>query len=197
MTEKQSDIIGNQSKRTDQRWSRRDVIRRTSVTLGGGIGAVAFGSGSASAHRCPRSQGFWRTSPEAWPTFPAGARLLILDEDGSEHRVHPNTAQSRLLSELHKPIRGDKYLILVKQYIAARLNRRYAHPVPDHYADFWNRMGEYNRWIAGASRPQRSWTVNGIDGETLKEYLEAWNGGANWVCEPQTGHPRGIYGEIR
>jgi hypothetical protein len=58
---------------------------------------------------CPRSQGFWKTHPDAWPVT-----SLTL---GSQ-----TYTQAELLALFDTPPRGDASLILVDQLIAAKLN---------------------------------------------------------------------------
>jgi hypothetical protein len=59
---------------------------------------------------CPRSQGYWKNHPEAWPVdaLLIGGELYTKDE---------------LLVKLKSPPRGDMELILIKQLIAAKLNK--------------------------------------------------------------------------
>ena len=76
-------------------------------------GDVFFDSISNSAigppALCPRSQGYWKTHPGAWPV----SSLTL----GSE-----SYSQVELLSLLFRPSRGDASLILAKQLIAAELS---------------------------------------------------------------------------
>jgi hypothetical protein len=59
--------------------------------------------------RCPHSQGFWKTHPDAWPVDE-----LELGDD--------SYAMAELLELLWTPPRGDASLILAHQLIAAELN---------------------------------------------------------------------------
>lgn len=59
--------------------------------------------------RCPRTQGFWKTHPDAWPV----ARLPLGDDEYSH---------AEALELLWTPPRADASLILAHQLIAAELN---------------------------------------------------------------------------
>jgi len=58
---------------------------------------------------CPRSQGYWKNHPVAWP-------VLALDLGGESYD------QAELIGLLETPSRGDASLILAKQLITAKLN---------------------------------------------------------------------------
>lgn len=161
---------------------RRHVLRRGATALAAGFGGLAVTARTATATACPRMPAEWRSSPDEWPSFSEEASLLLLDESGDEQWAHPNEEQDRILEELSKPAGDDVYLRLVKQYVAARLNRRGIRPHPDGYDDYWDRIAAYNRWIRGADRPQREWTVEGVDGLALYDYFNRWNSGLGWGC---------------
>jgi hypothetical protein len=59
---------------------------------------------------CPRSKGYWKNHPEAWPVdeLLIGGELYTKDE---------------LLVKLKSPSKGDMELILIKQLIPAKLNK--------------------------------------------------------------------------
>jgi hypothetical protein len=58
---------------------------------------------------CPKTQGYWKTHPEAWPvsSLTLGGKVYT---------------QAELLKVLKAPTQGDASLILAKQLIAAKLN---------------------------------------------------------------------------
>jgi len=58
---------------------------------------------------CPRTPGYWKNHPDAWPA----AHLTIGSGD---------YLQKELLKMLSMPVRGDLDIILVKHLIAVKLN---------------------------------------------------------------------------
>ncbi len=79
------------------------------------VGAVRF---PTCVNKCPLSQGFWKTHPNAWPVT-----SLTL---GSQ-----TYTEVELLKILKTPVRGDASLILAHQLIAAKLNiANGSNPVP-------------------------------------------------------------------
>lgn len=161
--------------------SRRAVLRRAGTALAGGV-ALAAGPDAALARRCPRTANYWRTHPDEWPTFRDGACFLLLDGDGAEQAIHPNGDRSRLLGVLSRSPGEDCYLHLARQYVAALLNRRAIDSHPRVYRDFWEWIARYHRWVRDADRPQREWTVGGVNGAAVNAYLRRWNGGVGWRC---------------
>jgi hypothetical protein len=67
--------------------------------------------GTPPTHACPRTQGFWKNHPEAWP---ATATTLTL---GSQLYT-----QAELITIFQTPPKGDASLILAHQLIATKLN---------------------------------------------------------------------------
>lgn len=76
--------------------------------LSAAINDIIAKCGSAS-NKCPNSQGFWKTHPEAWPID----KLVI---GGTSY------TKAQLLQVLNTPVRGNAVLILAYQLIAAELN---------------------------------------------------------------------------
>ena len=76
----------------------------------GAVGVNVDYEGECKDIFCPRSQGYWKNHPEAWPVdaLLIGGELYTKDE---------------LLVKLKSPPRGDMELILIKQLIAAKLNK--------------------------------------------------------------------------
>lgn len=88
------------------------------VTSGLGVAAAIdeiIAKCGLSSNKCPRSQGYWKTHPDAWPLDAIGNPLQI--EIGGHLYL-----QSELLAVLARPVRGNAVLILAKQAIAAKLN---------------------------------------------------------------------------
>jgi hypothetical protein len=76
----------------------------------GAVGVNVDYEGECKDIFCPRSQGYWKNHPEAWPVdaLLIGGELYTKDE---------------LLVKLKSPPKGDMELILIKQLIAAKLNK--------------------------------------------------------------------------
>lgn len=161
---------------------RRSVLRRSVTALAAGFGGLAIAARPANATDCPQPPVWWRSNPDEWPSFSADASLLLLDESGEGLLLHPNDDQERILEELSKTVGDDVYLRLVKQYVAAMLNRQGVRPHPDGFEDFWDRIAAYHRWAQGADRPQQEWEVDGIHGGGLYGYFRQWNSGIGWPC---------------
>lgn len=162
--------------------SRRALLRRGSAALAAGLGWVATGPGVVRADTCPHPPSYWRDNPGEWPEFRDDAFFLLMNEDGDGVLRQPNEYQDLLLAHLSEPPGDDVYFRLVKQYIAARLNRRNM-PHPDTYDDFWETADSYHRWIRAADRPQTEWVAGDIDGQAIHEYFRKWNHGIGWWCE--------------
>ena len=78
--------------------------------LAGAVGVNVDYEGECKDIFCPRSQGYWKNHPESWPVD----ALLIGDE---------LYTKDELLVKLKSPPKGDMELILIKQLIAAKLNK--------------------------------------------------------------------------
>ncbi len=176
-TTETSDVPGNRT--------RRGLLRAGVASLATGLGAGA-GSAAATSIRCPRSVEYWRTHPGEWPSFSEEVCLLLLDEAGGELLVHPAEDRDRLVAELETSPKDDCYLELAHQYLAARLNRRYVRPYPPGYGDFWDWVQRYNEWARRADRPQREWTVDGVDGAAIRGYFARWNAGVGGDCQRES-----------
>lgn len=150
------------------------ISRRSVLTRGGqsavllGLGTVAF-AGTASATFCPRTPGFWKNHPDAWPT------------DSLEIGQH-TYSKSELMAFLSAPTKGDKSLILGKHLIAYMLNTRDLHSSCDTLGDA---HGDAVRWlnaVGGIGSGVRKWKQNVpghgmIDAEPLKDQFDAFNNG--------------------
>lgn len=185
--------------------TRRSVLRRSAATAGAvSIGVVGF-SGSAAAHYCPRTPGYYANHD--WCTIIANsetgttlADLLGLScsngqMSGSIELV--GTGVSKTASEwqdfLVAPPRGDKGHIMAKTFLAARLNTFRREEDDEGCLDESIDLSAYGLgtasvrdvvhmaadWLRASNfdGPQRSWTVDGVDGEPLKDVLDAFNNG--------------------
>lgn len=110
---------------------------------------------------CPKTQGFWKTHPEAWPV----SSLTL----GSQ-----SYTQAELLTILRTPTRGDASLILAKQLISAKLNvANGADPTPISatiiHADglFSSFAGKLPYGVGASSVTGQAMTA---DGEALDDY---------------------------
>lgn len=110
---------------------------------------------------CPKTQGFWKTHPEAWPV----SSLTL----GSQ-----SYTKAELITILKTPTRGDASIILAKQLIAAKLNvANGADPTPISatiaHADalFSSFAGKLPYGVDPRSTTGNAMTA---DGETLDDY---------------------------
>src|SRR5262245_29482132 len=69
------------------------------------VGEPTVGGGN----RCPLTQGYWKTHPEAWPVTSLTLGTVVYN-------------QVQLLSILNSAVKGDASITLAKQLIAAKLN---------------------------------------------------------------------------
>lgn len=148
----------------------------TAVAFGIGIPPV---SGTAAVTACPRTPGYWMT--HNWP-------------DGGLDQVNVKLGTNFATVEdgqayLKMPTRGDNGVIMAIHLIATILNfqgRARSEPTCiDSYLDQYNTTvrqakRDAEQWLADSnySRPQRSWGVGGVDGEELKNILDAFNNNA-------------------
>ena len=108
---------------------------------------------------CPRSQGYWKNHPAAWPV----EELFI----GDEIKTKPE-----LLKMLKSPPRGDMELILIKQLIAAKLNKAAG-------AD----MGSIDQAIYQANDCLESGDCSRKTLEYLKDKLDKFNNSGHDCCD--------------
>ncbi len=156
--------------------SRRTLLRSGAAAAGG----AALLPGVASAHECPRSPGFW--AHHEWPDtvpdpFEIGGVTMSVEE-----------WQSFLLA----PSKGDKAHIVAKHLVATVLNFQFRGALPEGdpgcvdepLSEFGGRTVRQirlaaERWLDASSfdspEPQRSWLAGGVDGEPLKDALDAFN----------------------
>jgi hypothetical protein len=112
---------------------------------------------------CPRTQGYWRNhSVYAGP-----------DQNQIPWPISEDTALcgDTWFNWLQTPPRGDAWIILVHQYIAARLNEAAGADVPDDVADA---LAAAEALLAGCSISDE----NRDDAIELSELLDAFNNGA-------------------
>ncbi len=145
----------------------------TAVALGVGIPAV---SGTAAATSCPRTPGYWMNHD-----WPEGGLTKVNDKLGTSFQSVEEGQEF-----LKMPTRGDKGIIMATHLIATILNfqgRDGSEPTcVDAYFPKYDttvRKAKQNAesWLDDSSFPnaQRSWTVSGVDGEELKNILDAFN----------------------
>jgi len=80
----------------------------TPFTFASGLAIVGEPT-AAEPNRCPLTQGYWKTHPDAWPVTSLTLGTVVYN-------------QSQLLSILNTPVKGDASIILAYQLIAAKLN---------------------------------------------------------------------------
>lgn len=181
--------------------TRRSVLRRGIGTVGAGaIGTASF-AGTVAAHCRPRTKGFWaNVALDDWPDTERIEELFT--ETGSfAGETRTMAAWQEFLTE---PARGDKGVIVAQQLVAAILNFQFIaggdascvrEPVDaidreeaavgqeawldakfDTVVDVKRAAYE---WLQRSAFPDRqfAWVVDGVDGEVLKDWLDAFNNG--------------------
>lgn len=157
--------------------TRRTVLRQSAVLATATMGGAVSFSGSAVAHKCPRTPGYWAN--HEWPDtiedpFTIGGVTKPIEE-----------WQEFLVS----PPKGDKAAIMATHLIATILNFQFHAPddpgcVDEPLEEYGGRTirelkREAEDWLASSSfdseAKQRSWTVAGVNGEPLKNALDAFN----------------------
>jgi len=136
-----------------------------------GIGAAA--DPVAATAWCPRSPGFWKQARK-WPA-------RVEDNGGCPGSVICNLAgesltKDEVIAYLNTPPRGDKTVIMAFQLLAAKLN--YLAGNPNQSACIKPTLDAANEWLlkaGGFGSGQHSWSVNGVDGEALKDRLDDYN----------------------
>lgn len=170
--------------------TRRSVLRRGAfVAAATTVGLGAF-SMPVAASICPRTPGYWMNHDWATPTTyqTVNARLglnLTSNEDGQDY--------------LRQPPRGDKGMIMAFHLIATINNFQEAcrHPDTREYQEDAVTLDDFDNmrqvrhlaedWLEASNfpGPVRSWDVPSApysDGETLKNYLDAYNNGNLFGC---------------
>lgn len=157
--------------------TRRTVLRQGAIVSATSLAGITAFSGGALAHQCPRTPGYWAN--HAWPDtiddpFTVGGVTKSIDE-WKEFLVSPTG--------------GDKASVMAKHLIATILNfqgRDRDDPgcVDEPLEEYGGRtIREIKRqaedWLDASvfdsEASQRSWIVDGIDGEPLKNALDAFN----------------------
>lgn len=156
--------------------SRRTLLRSGAAAAGG----AALLPGVASAHECPRSPGYW--AGHEWPDtipdpFEIGGVTMSIAE-----------WQAFLLA----PPKGDKAHIVAKHLVTTVVNFQFRGALPEGdpgcvdepLPEFGGRTIRQIRlaaeqWLDASSfdspEPQTSWLAGGVDGEPLKNALDAFN----------------------
>jgi hypothetical protein len=150
------------------------------VAGAGAVGVVA-GAGTAAAHQCPRTPGYWANHD--WPD--------TIDDPFTFFGVTMSVAEWQ--GFLVDPTYGDKGTILAQHLLATVLNfqhRPRSDPecVDRELGDLWGHDVRWVKkraetWLANSNWPdaQSSWTVTvdgtSLDGEPLKDALDDWNNG--------------------
>ena len=148
--------------------TRRSVLRLGAMSaLGIGIGIPAV-SGSVAATSCPRTPGYWANHPEAWKVeYPYTINGYEFTPDN-----------------LLDPSKGDKTLIMAKHLLATILNFQNRKSENDPCVDEPVKGSEYNvrdmkrkaeQWLESATPGQKSWYAGEMDGEPIKNVLDAFN----------------------
>lgn len=80
----------------------------TPFTFASGLAIVGEPT-AAGTNKCPLTQGYWKTHPNAWPVTSLTLGTVVYN-------------QSQLLGILNTPAKGDASIVLAYQLIAAKLN---------------------------------------------------------------------------
>lgn len=174
--------------------TRRSVLRLGAMSaLGVGIGIPAV-SGSVAATSCPRTPGYWANHPEREEWDSDGVKRF---QEVFEAKYEYTLDASNLLD----PSKGDKTLIMAKHLMATILNFQgrkkdnYEYKdedgdvifVGDKCVDAEIKYGPYagskvrtvkqdaEEWFMDAQPKQKKWTLDGLDGEAIKDTLDAFN----------------------
>lgn len=183
--------------------SRRSVLRSGAILAGTGVVGLPLFTGSAVAHGCAYTPGYWKNHPEAW---------MPQTDDGNEPHIHFDSSMLEsgegnqkhyyfsspdylgnppsCMDVLWMSPKGDKSIIMAHHFIAAILNgrndtqdwciqgwdsadRMYHNPEKD-YIHLAREFFDKHPVGSGA----RKW-----DGyEYVKDKLEAYNEGRLCVC---------------
>ncbi len=171
------------------RISRRSLLRQGTFVSGAVMIGVAAGSGTVLASDCPRTPGYWRNHD--WPEYdPDDQNTDILDQVYSKVGKKFDSVEDGQ-DFLGQPKRGDKGLIMATHLIATILNFQYRPPPDDKFCvdaelnRFEGTVRDNKRaaegWLEYSAFPdeQRSWINDkGVDGEPLKDALDAFNNNA-------------------
>jgi hypothetical protein len=142
---------------TQQR-TRRDFLRNSAfaATAFGLAAAAGPGTSMASIRECSRSPGYWKNHPDAWP----------VDELTLGGKTYNKDA---LLDALHRKPKGNKMVILMRAYIAARLNQA---------SDVDSDCLEHEKfdWIISYNVPEAvdNWLEEKYDGD-IEAKVKHWN----------------------
>ena len=185
------------------RLSRRSLLRRGTFATGAAMIGVAAGSGTVLASDCPRTPGYWRNHD--WPEYdPDDPEFGMVDQVNRKvGTAFESVAEGQAF--LGKPKRGDTGLIMATHLIATILNFQYRGSDDPYCVDaeldgFEGTVRDNKRaaenWLASSAFPdeQRSWIVEGVDGEPLKDALDAFNNndlGLDCDCNGSNGSGRG------
>ena len=187
--------------------TRRDALRRGAAATGAATVGVAGFSGTAAATLdCPRTIGYWKNQPDV--ARQSRSRLRVA-------RGSDPIPVDEALSILETPPRRDKALIAAKQIVAAILNKGailYGDGrICEDTAEAIDRgaLREAINWLGCVDEetggwgylddperydPVRSWTnACGVDGEALKDRLDAFNDGR--LCDGCGGDRGGAGGD--
>lgn len=149
---------------------RRALLRRGARSaLAVGVGTAMF-TGTAAATTCPRTPGFWKNHPGAWPV------------DGL-HLGGVAYSEESLLAILDASPAGDTSVVMARHVIAYRLNAWELNPTCDlaeeanATADEW--LGLAGPLLDGddVGAGVHTWVLDGVDGEPAKDALDAFNNG--------------------
>lgn len=173
--------------------SRRGLLRSGAAAAGG----AAVLPGVAAAHECPRSPGYW--AHNEWPDtipdpFEIGGVTMTIEE-----------WQAFLLA----PTRGDEANIVAKHLVATVVNFQFRpalsrggdpgcvdEPLPGFGGKTVREIRlAAERWLDASSfddpeTRQATWLAGGVDGESLKDAMDAFNNdrlGLSCDCDRSEG----------
>lgn len=175
------------------------------MTGGLAVGLAALPGGATAEgepRQCPKTQGYWRNHPEEWRTA-TGDPIEYLWVG------YERLSTEEALAALHEPPRGDRTLVFARQLIPARLNVHASVRCPELREVLPLGPGTYyspaDAWLlaaGGIGSDARDWEQDvrdiadeiprldpddvpdtTLDGEAIKDTLEAYNEGELCACD--------------
>lgn len=108
--------------------SRRSVLRSGALIAGAGVVGLPAFTGSAAAHGCAFTPGYWKNHPEAWMPKDEDAHIHFTTSsdhaDGQFYYYKTDDEETSCMDILWMKPKGDKTIIMAHHFIAAILNGR-------------------------------------------------------------------------
>lgn len=184
--------------------TRRSVLRRTAFVAGAAsLGTVGF-AGTAAATFCPRTPGYWANknwcevtaNPTTGTSVAESLGLTCVDGEPTgtySFRGGPALTAPEWQKFLVAPTRGDKGKKMAQLFLATNLNYQLRPGTDSDCIDKEIDLSAYGLgtttvrevksragvWLDESNWPgeQRSWMAGGVDGEPLKDVLDAFANG--------------------